>query len=124
MVRWRDVERAEQTRLGGGRVFNQLGVDTIVGSRVCVADDTFRVMVRADGIDDYINLLPGHPRHQAARGAVNALKPSHLDWELELELDERQAPPARLDGRSPLGFASWLAPQGRDTVRADARIRG
>ncbi len=124
VVRWRDVDPAERTRLGRGAQFNQLGVDTLLGGRVCVAEDTFRVMVQADGIDDYVQLLPGHPRHEAARQAVAALKPSHLDWELELQLDERQAPGACLDGRSPLGLASWLAPQARNMVRADARIRG
>lgn len=124
VVRWRDVEQTDRTRVGRGAQFNQLGVDSMLGARVCVAEDTFRVMVRADGIDDYIQLLPGHPRHRAAQEAVSALKPSHLEWELELELDERHAPAARLDGRAPLGLASWLAPQGRKVIRADARVRG
>jgi len=124
IVRWREVDPADRSRIGGTGSFNQLGVNSILGARVCVAEDTLRVMVRADGIDDYIQLLPGHARHKAAKEAINALKPSQLEWELELELDERHAPAARLDGRSPLGLASWIAPQGRKVIRADARIRG
>lgn len=123
VVRWRDVAPFDRTRLGGGQGFNQLGVDTMLGARVCVAEDTFRVKVRAEGIDDYVQFLPGHARHRAARDALTALKPSHLDWEIELELNEMDAPGARLDGASQLGFATWLAPQGRPVVRADARIR-
>lgn len=127
VARWRDIEPADRTRIGSpdrlGR-YNRLGRDMVLGARVRQAEDTFRVMVRAVSADDYRRLLPGRPAHQAAREALQALAPSELSWELELEIAEPQAPGARLDGQAPLGLMSWVAPQGRHgMVRADARIR-
>ena len=122
VVRWRDIEPRERTSLGGAG-FNCLGVDTVLGSRVCVAEDTFRVTVRAQTVDDYKAFLPGRQRHKIAREMLDMLKPSQLDWELQLELDEAIAPPARLDGEAALGLASWVAPRAGSKVRVDARIR-
>lgn len=125
--RWRDIDPADRTRLGapdrGGR-YNQLGLDMVLGARVRQAEDTFRVMVRAVSTEDYARLLPGQSAHDATREALHALTPSELSWELQLEIDEAQAPGARLDGASPLGLMSWAAPKGRaGLVRADARMR-
>ena len=127
VARWRDVEPADRTRLGSparGRRYNALGLDTTLGARVRQAEDTFRVMIRATSLEDYRRLLPGQPAHEAAREALHAMAPSELSWEIELEIAETQAPGARLDGRSPLGMMSWVAPRGRPgVIRADARIR-
>ena len=123
IVRWRDIERREQTRLGGGG-FSQLGVDAVLGARVCVAEDTFRVTLNADDFADYRSFLPGQQKHKMAREMLDMLKPSQLSWELQLGLSETAAPGARLDGESLLGLASWLAPHGRPGMRIDARIRG
>jgi type VI secretion system protein ImpH len=123
IVRWREVEPGDRTRLGFSGGFNQLGRDTVLGGRVPIAEDTFRVILRTQSIEDYEAFLPGGKRFAVASAALDALAPSHLDWELELELDERQAPGARLDGRSRLGLTSWLAPAGAPAARADARLR-
>jgi type VI secretion system ImpH/TssG family protein len=121
--RWRDIEPRERTRLGG-HGFSQLGVDAVVGGRVCVVEDTFRVAVEAKTAQDYESFLPGRPRHLMAREMLDLLKPSQLDWELQLELNENLAPPARLDGKAALGLVSWVAPAKSRRRRADARIRG
>lgn len=120
--RWRDIDPPERTRLGGAG-FNQLGVDAVLGGRVCVAEDTFRVTVQAETAEAYQDFLPGQRRHRVAREMLDTLKPSHLDWELQLELNERQAPAARLDGKASLGLMSWAAPTARSVRRGDARIR-
>jgi type VI secretion system ImpH/TssG family protein len=122
IVRWRDVEPADRTRLGETGGFNQLGGDAVLGGRVRIAEDTFRVVLRPQTYEEYEAFLPGGTRFAVASRALDALAPSHLTWELELEIDERQAPGARLDGRSRLGFTSWMAPAGRPVARADARL--
>lgn len=122
IVRWRDIEPGERTRLGG-KGFNQLGLDTVLGSKVCIAEDTFRVTVRARSADDYKAFLPGHQRHKMAREMLDMLKPSQLDWELQLELDEGIAPAAALDGETALGLTGWIAPREGLRMRRDARIR-
>ena len=123
VVRSREVEPTDRTRLGVSGGFNQLGRDTVVGGRVLIAEDTFRVVVRTRSIEEYEEFLPGSARYAVARSALDALAPSHLDWELELEIPEHAAPGLRLNGKARLGYTSWVAPQGRMKLRADARLR-
>jgi type VI secretion system protein ImpH len=122
VVRWRDINPKERTSLGAGG-FNSLGIDTVLGGRVCVAEDTFRVTVRAKSFDDYRAFLPGRQRHKMMREMLDMLKPSQLDWEMQLELDEDIAPPSRLNGETVLGLDSWMTPRAGAGVRVDARLR-
>jgi type VI secretion system protein ImpH len=121
--RWREIDPRERTRLGNFG-FNRLGLDTVLGGRGLTADDSFRVTLRARSIEDYVQLLPGQPRYQMAREVLEVIKPSEQSWEMQLELEEVAAPAARLDGKTPLGLASWVSPKVGGRMRADARIRG
>lgn len=123
IVRWRDVEPSDRTRIGVTGGFNQLGRDTVLGGRVVIAEDTFRVVVRTRDMDEYEAFLPGSTRHEVARAALQALAPSHLDWELELEIADNKARPLQLNGKGRLGHTSWLTPLGTEDLRADARLR-
>ena len=119
--RWRDVEPSDRSRLGSG--FNQLGVDTVLGARVRVVDDAFRVIVRTATMEDYESFLPGGAKFQVAQEALDALAPSHLEWELEIEIPQGKPPGVSLDGRSRLGWTGWVAPAQDATIRSDARLR-
>ncbi|HEX8570891.1 MAG TPA: type VI secretion system baseplate subunit TssG [Caulobacteraceae bacterium] len=123
IARWREVEPSDRTRLGVTGGFNQLGRDTVLGGRVRIAEDTFRVIIRTRDVDEYEAFLPGSTRHEVARAGLEALAPSHLDWELELEVPDSKAPPLRLDGKGRLGHTSWLGRLGTEDYRADARLR-
>lgn len=118
--RWRDIEPDDRTRLGGG--FSRLGRETVAGARVRVASDAFRVVIRAGSMRDYQALLPGGERFRIASEALDAFAPSHLEWDIVIELPERDARPARLDGRSRLGWTGWLTPKQTDAIRADAHL--
>ena len=118
--RWRDVEREDQTRLGRG--FATLGVDTMAGARARVASDAFRIVVRAGSMREYEALLPDGERFRIASEALDAFAPSHLEWDLTIEMAERHARPAKLDGRARLGWTGWLAPAQGDRIRADAHL--
>lgn len=121
LPRWRDIDPGDRTALGKG--FNCLGVDTVVGSRVRGVSDAFRVVVAARTFREYQDFLPSGGKFKIAAEALDAFAPSHLEWELELELNEHEARPARLDGRAQLGWTGWMAPPGKDRIRADARLR-
>jgi type VI secretion system ImpH/TssG family protein len=120
--RWRAIEPEDRTRLGGAGGFNALGRDTVIGSSVRGVTDAFRIVVRTRSFREYESFLPTGPQFKIAAEALDAFSPSHLEWELELELDEREARPARLDGRTRMGWTSWMAPTGRTGVRAEARL--
>jgi type VI secretion system protein ImpH len=97
IVRWRDVEPADRSRLG------QTAASTSWASTRFWADASasrghFRVVLRTRSSAEYDAFLPGGQRFAVASRALDALAPSHLDWQLELELDERQIEGSRLDG--------------------------
>lgn len=134
--KWRAFEPEDQSRLG--KAFATLGSDAVLGREVFSASDAFRVIVRATNYRDYLSLLPGGERFQVAAEAIEAFKPSHLEWDLTIEIDDADAPAARLDGRSRLGWTSWLkrpSPEreqprrgrrpapGSGRIRADAHLR-
>ncbi|WP_440979345.1 type VI secretion system baseplate subunit TssG [Sphingomonas pseudosanguinis] len=118
--RWRDIEPEDQTRLG--RQFSGFGEGMVLGRRTRVASDAFRVVIRARSRADYEALLPGGKRFAILSEALDAFAPSHLEWDVALETPAEQAPAARLDGRTRLGWSGWLGGGGSD-VRRDAHLR-
>lgn len=134
--KWRNFEFDDQSALG--KSFATLGSDAVLGKSVYSAADAFRVIIRASDLAAYRSLLPGGERFAVAAEAIEAFKPTHLEWDITVELDDAEAPPARLDGHSRLGWAGWLKrpaaprPAGRKgkvptaasgLVRADAHLR-
>ena len=118
--RWRDVDAEDQSRLG--RSYARLGGDLMIGARVRTASDAFRVVIRAHSLRDYEALLPAGPRFAIAQEALDSFAPSHLEWDIMIEMEERHAKPARLDGRARLGWTGWLCPGQTGRVRADAHL--
>ncbi|HEY7901403.1 MAG TPA: type VI secretion system baseplate subunit TssG [Caulobacteraceae bacterium] len=118
--RWRDIENADRTRLGGD--FNQLGGDAVLGGKLWGVSDAFRIVIRTRSLRDYQGFLPTGLKFRVAAEALDALAPSHLEWDIALEIPERAAAPARLDARARLGWTSWLAPKSRGPLRSDAHL--
>lgn len=118
--RWRDVERGDRPRLG--QAFARLNGEIVLGDRVKLASDAFRVVIRCETLRIYESLLPTGARFPILAEALDAFAPSHLEWEVVLELNEALAPKAQLDGRTRLGWTGWLAPKGGNTVRHDTII--
>ncbi len=122
IARWRTIVPQDRTRIGRQGAFNVLGQGAVLGRRVNVVDDTFRVTLDLADMREYGDYLPSGAKFALAREALDALAPSHLDWEIELHIDERKVTRAALDGATALGWTSWLQPQGRPTLRRDARL--
>ncbi len=119
--KWREIDRGDQSRLGGA--FATLGRDTVSGSRFKDYGDEFLVVVRVRNLRELRAFLPGGARHAIASEALDAFKPSHLDWQIEIELEEAKLQGAKLDGMAQLGWTSWLMPQESERVRSDVRLR-
>ncbi len=120
--RWRDIAGEDQTRLGATGL-SELGRGAVMGGRVRVADDTVRLTVRAADQVAYDALTPCGEKFMLAAEAISAFCPGHIDWELELEIDEGKAAPMRLSGGARLGWSSWISPKADGGLRADARLR-
>lgn len=118
---WRNVDNEDRTRLG--RSYCGLGIDAMAGGKVRVASDAFRIVIRANSRSDYDALLPSGPRFRMLSEALDAFAPSHLDWDVALEISGRDARPVRLDGTTRLGWTGWLGTLHPDTVYRDAHLR-
>ncbi|MCC7268981.1 MAG: type VI secretion system baseplate subunit TssG [Caulobacteraceae bacterium] len=119
--RWRPIEPDDRSRLGKG--FVSLGADAVLGGSVRTVTDAYRVVVRVDSYRRYESFLPTGLGFKIAAEALDAFTPSHLEWDLQLEAPESQVRPSRLDGRSRLGWTSWMSPDASgDMVRADTRL--
>lgn len=116
----RDIDRADQTRLGRG--FNALGVDAVAGGRVSTVTDAFRVVVGVDDFRSYEAFMPGGRKFDIVAEALDSFAPSHLEWDLELEAGEGAMRPVALNGRARLGWTSWMNPRAGSGVRAEARL--
>ena len=120
--RWRRIELQDQNRLG--RQFVTLGQDLAVGEQLRLASDAFRVAIRTRNLAEFETLLPSGSRFAIAAEALDAFAPSHLEWDLVPEIDDQIVPRAALDGRSRLGWTSWLQPTGKAGLRRDAHLSG
>lgn len=118
--RWRDIDPEDRTRLG--RQFARLGDEVMLGGRAKVVSDAFRVVIRAKSAADYTALLPSGSRFAILSEALDAFAPSHLEWDVALEIDATNATYARLDGATRLGWSGWLG-SGGTGVRRDAHLR-
>jgi type VI secretion system protein ImpH len=120
--RWRDIEPEDRTRIGAS--FATLGGDAVLGGRFRSSTDAFRVVIHAKNYRDYKTLLPTGERFAIAAEALDAFAPSHLEWDVALELAADQARPARLDGQTQLGWTGWMTrPTKSKTIRRDAHLR-
>lgn len=119
--KWRDVDPEDQTRLG--QDFCTLGNDIMAGKRVRLASDAFRVIVRARTMNDYRDLLPLGKRFALAAEALDSFAPSHLEWDMQVEIASKHIRPAKLDGHARLGWTSWMGSVGTKGVRRDVHLR-
>lgn len=125
-ARWRELEPEDRSKLG--QTYTTIGQDAVLGGRIRSASDAFRVIIRAKDLADYKSLLPSGNRFAVAAEALDAFRPSHIEWDIELEIEDRKAPPARLDARAQLGWTSWIkrpdtSKKKNSAIRADAHLR-
>jgi type VI secretion system protein ImpH len=118
--RWREIEDGDRSRLGMS--YAALGRDAVLGGRVFGVSDAFRVVVRASSFREFEDFLPTGRRFQIAAEALDAFSPSHLEWDIALELQEDQSRPLQLDGRGRLGWTGFLAPAKQPRLRIDAHL--
>jgi type VI secretion system ImpH/TssG family protein len=121
--RWRTISPGDRSRIGADGCFNRLGRGTVLGARTRAIDDSVAIVIRAKDFHDFQRRLPTQEEFAIAREALDAIVPGHLEWELELDIDERHAPPAAIGRTSRLGWTSWLSPAHRPIRRRDVRLR-
>lgn len=117
---WRNIETEDQTRLG--RQYHQLG-DAILGSKTLQATDCFEAKIIADDLGSFRRLLPTGDLFAVAAEALSAMAPSHLEWKMTLCIPQSEITPTQLDGKSGLGWSSWIGKSENQEVRSDVHVR-
>ncbi len=113
---WIDLPDNSRCRLGHSEEISSLGSTIILGDRVWLGQQKFRIVLGALNFDDYQRMLPGGESMKRLIAVVKNYIGDELDWELQLILAEAEIPAPQLNGSSRLGWTSWLAqqPLGRD----------
>lgn len=117
---WRNIEVEDQTRLG--LQYHQLG-DAILGSKTLQATDTFEAQIIPENLSSFKRLLPTGDLFAVAAEALTAMAPSHLEWKMTLCIPQSEIIPVRLDGKSGLGWSSWIGNSENQEIRSDVHIR-
>lgn len=94
----------------GGAPGRRLGIDAVLGTTLVERSSTIRVHVGPLSLRDYEDLLPGCDLRRGVDALLRGLAPSHIRYEVALELGGREVPPLILSERSDirLGWTSWV----------------
>ena len=101
---WIHLPEASRSRLGATR----LGGDATLGERVWDCAGKFRVVFGPVGFADFRRLLPGSDSLARLVAIVRAWTGDELWWDVNVILKQAEVPGTRLDGRSGLGWTTWL----------------
>jgi type VI secretion system protein ImpH len=114
---WLAIQASDLTRLGDSPLTGRLGVSVVVGSQVWSCQHKFRIRFGPLSLAEYVSLLPDGQR----TGQLVALVRNYIGYELifdvNLVLKKQEVPNARLNGKSSLGWTSWI---GTRKTQADA----
>lgn len=104
----RRVRLREPLRLGRTGTPARLGTTALAGRHVLDRAGLFRLVLGPLPLHRYRALLPSGPQAHAFDGLVRLYAPDHLDYEVELRVRPRDAPPLRLGERRRLGRDCWV----------------
>ncbi len=85
-----------------------LGSDLCLGSHVWDRQHKFRIRLGPLSLEQYQRLLPGQENFAELAAWVAEHQGDELDWEVNLVLHCQETPRIDLDGRTQLGFNTWL----------------
>lgn len=106
---WLALPVHARSRLGGSGATACLGAGVVIGSRSWDRRYRMRIHLRGGSFETYLGFLPRAPSRKRLDALVRGFARSHLEWDVEYELDTADIPPARFGGRAlALGLTCWL----------------
>ncbi len=117
------LELAPEDRSRLGAVLCSLGVDAMIGGTFYSVQDKIRIRLFVADMEEYRRFLPEGRLCEPLVDLVYFMFGDEIDWDIELSLPARCAPPMRLGSTTRLGWTSWLAPDPEGDGRlSDARF--
>jgi type VI secretion system protein ImpH len=109
-----------------GQNGSSLGVDAVLGVRSHSIGDKFRINIKTTSLEQYRSLLPGSKLAEQLADLVFYDIGYRYEYDVELSLPARLAPPTKLGESAQLGWTSWVAPppepEGSTRYVSDARF--
>lgn len=103
-----ELDPDQQTRLSRVPANGQLGIDTVLGSRVPDAQSKFHLRIGPLRLAQYRQFLPGQPSFQALVDWVRNYLGIEYAWDIRLVLHQDDVPAVQLGGMAQLGWTSWM----------------
>lgn len=114
---WLPLPENDIFRLGENPSSGTLGGSIILGSEVWSSQHKFRIVLGPMGYKDYLGFLPAGARIRRLVALVRNYAGDEWSWDVNLVLKHKEVPLMSLDGRSRLGWTTWL---GKRSVAKDA----
>ncbi len=111
---WLAFEPDDRMALGAPGA--SLGVDTFLGERSYSINDRIRICIQTNTLDEYRDFLPSGEKSQKLADLVFYYLGHRFEFDIELALPARLAPPTRLGQSGELGWTSWVAPAPADAA--------
>lgn len=105
---WLRIEDDERTVIGRNGRNNALGEGVVLGGRFWDQCRGFELHLGPIAFERLDEFLPDGTAHAALRALVSFYAGTDYDLALVLVVDRSTVPPLRLDGRTRLGWTTWL----------------
>ncbi len=110
---WLELGKNDISKLGSQN--SELGVTTVIGSRVWDQQSKFRIKIGPIKFKQYAAFLPNGSAFEAFRSIVNFVVGTELDFDMQLVLEKQEVPSAILTTRAMrkpmLGWTTFLKTQ-------------
>ncbi len=111
---WLVLAREQQTRLGGGRDAEQIGIGAVAGEKVPDVQARFRIRVGALSLVEYESHLPGGKPFAQMLAWLRNYVGYELAWDVRLVLRREEVPRAAIGSSVRLGWTTWLGDRRRE----------
>lgn len=113
---WMALRERDRSRLG---MRTRLGRDAIAGQHVWDRQHKFRLRIGPLTLSQYLNFLPGESGSKTLVAAVRNFVGHEFEWDARLVLRVDQIPKLRLDGKTRLGYTTWIGPRASCSPASD-----
>lgn len=120
---WLPFEPTDRSRMG--EAGSTLGQDMYVGARAYTINEKIRIKLRAADLKQYRAFLPGGDLNEQLTDLVFFYLGFRYEFDVQLSLPARCAPPAKLGVSGELGLTAWMKPKAdaaADDYLDDARF--
>lgn len=105
---WLNLESSQTTTIGDQGTMNDLGNNACLGDRVWTNSEKIRIHIGSLTLKQYSEFFPGGDLNKKLSMMTRHYLGFRCQFDLSLQLSQRDIPFTKLDGTAHLGWTSWL----------------